>query len=145
MTAASRLDDALRAFLAEQGSKHMQPRELWRLVGGSMRLRLTARSIAELPRDPAGIGDAREVLRSRTNTLVAWYGELAELVGKPENQAVVALDAPVFGPEQVIDPASRSHYGIWLCEHLDHLSEHLDELVPPAARIAEVRRRPWWR
>jgi hypothetical protein len=85
------------------------------------------------------------VLHSRTNTLVAWYGELAQLVGKPENQVVVALDGPVFSPEQVVDPGSRSHYGIWLCEHLDHLSEHLDELVPPATRIAEVRRRPWWR
>jgi uncharacterized membrane protein YccC len=145
MTAASRLDGALRGFLAEQGSRHMQPRELWRLVGGSMRLRLTARSIAELPRDPAGIGDAQDALVSRTNTLAGWYGRLAELVGKPENAAVVAPDAPVFGPEQVVDPSSRSHYGIWLCEHLDHLSEHLDELVPPATRIAEVRRRPWWR
>ena len=145
ITAASRLDDALRGFLAEQGSKHMQARELWRLVGGSLRLRLTARSIAELPRDPAGIGAARDALRSRTETLAAWYEGLAELVGRPENPTVVAIDAPVFGPEQVVDRASRSHYGIWLCEHLDHLSEHLDELVPPATHIAEVRRRPWWR
>jgi uncharacterized membrane protein YccC len=144
ITAASRLDEALRGFLAEQGSKHMQPRELWRLVGGSLRLRLTARSIAELPRDPAGIGAARDALRSRTNTLAGWYEGLAELVGKPEDPSVVALGAPVFGPEQVVDPSSRSQYGIWLCEHLDHLSEHLDELVAPATRIAEVRRRPWW-
>jgi uncharacterized membrane protein YccC len=145
ITAASRLDDALRGFLSEQGSKHMQARELWRLVGGSLRLRLTARAIAELPRDPAGIGVARDALRSRTKTLATWYDGLAELVGKPHNPTVVALEAPVFGPEEVVDPSSRSHYGIWLCEHLDHLSEHLDELVPPATRIAEVRRRPWWR
>jgi uncharacterized membrane protein YccC len=144
ITAASRLDDALRGFLAEQGSKHMQPRELWRLVGGSLRLRLTARSIAELPRDPAGIGAARDALRGRTKTLAAWYEGLAELVGKPEDPGVVALGAPVFDPELFVDPSSRSQYGIWLCEHLDHLSEHLDELVPPATRIAEVRRRPWW-
>jgi uncharacterized membrane protein YccC len=143
--AASRLDDALRGFLTEQGSKHMQPRELWRLVGGSLRLRLTARSIAELPRDPAGIGAARDALRRRTKTLAAWYEGLAELVGKPENPTVVALDPPMFGPEEVVDPSSRSQYGIWLCEHLDHLSEHLAELVRPAQRIAEVRRRPWWR
>jgi uncharacterized membrane protein YccC len=145
ITAASRLDDALRGFLAEQGSKHMQARELWRLVGGALRLRLTARSIAELPRDPAGIGAARDALRSRTKTLAAWYEGLAELVGKPDNASVVALDALTFGPEQVVDPSSRSQYGIWLCEHLDHLSEHLNELVRPAKRIAEVRRRPWWK
>jgi uncharacterized membrane protein YccC len=145
MIAASRLDYALRGFLAEQGARHMQPRELWRLVGGSLRLRLTARSIAELPRDPAGIGDAQDALVSRTNTLAGWYGGLAELVGKPERSPVVAPDPPGFDPQLVVDPASRSHYGIWLCEHLDHLSEHLDELLPPATRIAEVRRRPWWR
>jgi uncharacterized membrane protein YccC len=145
IAAASRLDDALRGFLAEQGSKHMQARELWRLVGGSLRLRLTARSIAELPRDPAGIGAARDALRSRTKTLATWYDGLAELVGKPHNPTVVALEAPVFGPEDVVDPSSRSHYGIWLCEHLDHLSENLVDLLAPATRIAEVRRRPWWR
>jgi len=145
IAAASRLDDALRGFLAEQGSKHMQARELWRLVGGSLRLRLTARSIAELPRDPAGIGAARDALRRRTKTLAAWYDGLAELVGKPHSPTVVPLEAPVFGPEDVVDPSSRSHYGIWLCEHLDHLSENLVDLLAPAARIAEVRRRPWWR
>jgi uncharacterized membrane protein YccC len=145
IAAASRLDDALRGFLAEQGSKHMQARELWRLVGGSLRLRLTARSIAELPRDPAGIGAARDALRRRTKTLAAWYDGLAELVGKPHNPTVVPLEAPVFGPEDVVDPSSRSHYGIWLCEHLDHLSENLVDLLAPATRIAEVRRRPWWR
>jgi uncharacterized membrane protein YccC len=145
ITAATRLDDALRGFLAEQGSKHMQARELWRLVGGSLRLRLTARSIAELPRDPAGIGAARDALGRRTKTLTSWYEALAELVGKPHDPTVFALEAPVFGPGQVVDRSSRSQYGIWLCEHLDHLSEHLDELVRPATRIAEVRRRPWWR
>jgi uncharacterized membrane protein YccC len=144
ITAALRLDEALRGFLAEQGSKHMQPRELWRLVGGSLRLRLTARTISELPRDPAGLGAARDAVLSRTKTLAAWYEGLAELVGKPHDQNVLALDAPAFVPEAPLDASSRSHYGIWLCEHLDHLSEHLDELVPPATRIAEVRRRPWW-
>jgi hypothetical protein len=34
---------------------------------------------------------------------------------------------------------------VWLCEHLTHLSEHLGELVAPAVKIAEIRRRPWWR
>jgi hypothetical protein len=32
-----------------------------------------------------------------------------------------------------------------LCEHLDHLAEHLGELIAPAHRIAELRRAPWWR
>jgi hypothetical protein len=34
---------------------------------------------------------------------------------------------------------------VWLCEHLDHLAEHLAELIGPATRVAELRRAPWWR
>jgi hypothetical protein len=40
---------------------------------------------------------------------------------------------------------SHSHYGVWLCEHLDHLSERLADLIAPAIRVAESRRLPWWR
>ena len=143
-TAASRLDDALRGFLAEQGSKRIEMPELWRLVGGSLRLRLTAHSIADLPRDATGMGAARDVLGPRTLALAAWYEQLAELVGRPHQPTVVALEVPTFDPAETLED-SGSHYGIWLGEHLDHLSEHLCELVGPAARVAEVRRRPWWR
>lgn len=44
--ASVRLDDALRAMLTEQGSKRVPKEELWRLVGGTARLRLTAQSLA---------------------------------------------------------------------------------------------------
>jgi hypothetical protein len=120
-------------------------RELWRLVGGSMRLRLTAHSITNLPRMPDGDGRLNQALNERVRTLASWYGGLAELVGKPHERAVPALSAPAF---EHVDPTRaplESRYAIWLDEHLDHLSEHLAELVPPARRVAEVRRRPWWR
>jgi uncharacterized membrane protein YccC len=145
VTAALRLDDALRAFLTEQGTKHIGKQELWRLVGGSMRLRLTANLVAGLPRDATGMGPARDALSHRAGMLVAWYERLADLVGKPRGRPVAALDAPTFGSADIVNAGSASHYGIWLCEHLDHLSEGLDELVRPASRLAEIRRRPWWR
>ncbi len=53
-TAAVRLDEGLRAFLAEQGSKRIEKQQLWKLVGGSLRLRLTADAIAALPPDAGG-------------------------------------------------------------------------------------------
>jgi hypothetical protein len=143
-TAASRLDDALRSFIAEQGTKHVEKQDLWRLVGGSLRLRLTARAVADLPRDATGTRTAGEVLGHRTSALAAWYERLAELVGRPHQRVVVALDPPPFGHGNAVDESSGSHYGVWLSEHLDHLHEHLAELVRPAARIAEARRRPWW-
>jgi uncharacterized membrane protein YccC len=145
VAAGARLDDALRGYLAEQGSKRIAMPELWRLVGGSMRLRLTAHSIAYLPRDPSGCGSARDVLGRRAAALAAWYERLAELVGRPHQPTLAALAAPTFAPEKGLDSSSGSHYSIWLREHLDHLCEHLGELVPPATRVAEVRRRPWWR
>jgi uncharacterized membrane protein YccC len=144
-TTALRLDDALRAFLSEQGAKHIEKQELWRLVGGSMRLRLTAQLIARLPRDPAGVGTARDALGHRTRTLAEWYERLAELVGRPHRTAVGELEPPTFGPADVASGGSGSHYGIWLCEHLDHLSEDLGQLVRPAVRVAQIRRIPWWR
>jgi uncharacterized membrane protein YccC len=145
LTSASRLDDALRGFLAEQGSKRIEMRELWRLVGGSMRLRLTAHSIANLPRAAAGDGLMRDALNDRAATLATWYGRLAELVAKPRESPIQDLSPPPFDRAEIGHTSPESRYGIWLDEHLDHLSEHLAELVRPALRIADVRRRPWWR
>ncbi len=145
VTTGIRLDAALRGFLTERGSKRIEKRELWSLVGGTMRLRLTAHAVAGLPRDPIAVADARAALEHRTGILASWYERLAELVDRPHRREVASLEAPRFGPEDVVDTSSGSLYGVWLCENLDHLSEHLDQLVAPATRLAELRRRPWWR
>lgn len=145
LTAAARLDEALRGFLAEQGSKHLELQELWRLVGGSVRLRLTAYSIAELPRAPSRLGSARVALTHRADTLATWYERLADTVGKPDGRAPRALAPPAFDPADGVELSSGSRLAVWLCEHLDHLAEHLADLVPPALRVAEFRQRPWWR
>jgi uncharacterized membrane protein YccC len=142
--AGARLDEALRGLLAEQGTKHIGRQDLWRLVGGSLRLRLTARAIAELPGDAEAIAAVREPLERRTDTLAAWYEQLAALVGRPNHAAPRELHAPSIAPFGPARPPG-SYYGIWLCEHLTHLSEHLGELVEPAQKVALIRRRPWWR
>jgi hypothetical protein len=144
-TAGLRLDEAVRGFLAEQGTKHIPKQDLWRLIGGSLRLRLTAHAVAEMPGDTTGLDAARVALERRTATLTDWYDELAEQVGRPNHRALSELKPPSLSAAGVLDDSSGSYYGVWLCEHLDHLSEHLADLVGPAARIAEIRRRPWWR
>ena len=145
VTAGLRLDEALRGFLAEQGTKHIRKEELWRLVGGTMRLRLTAHAVAGLPRgEGLEMGAAGEALGRRTEILDAWYRHLAAQVGRPRGASIEPLAAPTFDGDGDARP-SRSHHEIWLREHLDHLVEHLDELLAPAARLAEIRRRPWWR
>ena len=142
--AGARLDEALRGLLAEQGTKHIARQDLWRLVGGTLRLRLTARAIAELPGDAAAIDAVREPLERRTDVLAAWYEELATLVSRPGHIAPRELHPPSLAPIGA-DRAPSSYYGIWLCEHLSHLAEHLGELVAPADQVAQIRRRPWWR
>ncbi len=142
--AGARLDEALRGLLAEQGTKHITRQDLWRLVGGSLRLRLTAHAIAELPGDASAIEAVREPLEQRTDTLATWFEQLATQVGRPTHVAPRPLQQPAFGPVGH-NPGQSSYYGIWLCEHLSHLAEHLDELVAPATQVAQLRRRPWWR
>ena len=76
VTAGIRLDDALRGYLAEQGAKRLSKDDLWQLVMSSMRLRLTAHSLAGL-RGPApedGHPDeARLRLRHRAAELAGVY------------------------------------------------------------------------
>jgi hypothetical protein len=101
--------------------------------------------VAEMPGDAAGLDEARAVLERRTATLTSWYEELAEQVGKPDHRAVAELEPPSLAGAGIVDSSSGSYYGVWLCEHLDHLAEHLGDIVGPAAAVAEIRSRPWWR
>jgi hypothetical protein len=94
---------------------------------------------------PAGDSPLSKALNERVRALAAWYGGLAELVGKPHERTIPALSVPVFDQVEPARAPVESRYVIWLDEHLDHLSEHLAQLVPPARRVAEVRRKPWWR
>src|SRR6185312_14445996 len=137
--------DALRGFLAEQGSKRIRRVELWRLVGGTLRLRLTAQAIARIPPDAAGVAEVASALERRVEVLDGWYARLAQQLDRPRGLPPATLSPPTLGPETVVHEGSGSHYTVWLCEHLDHLAEHLDELIAPALRIAELRRAPWWR
>jgi hypothetical protein len=146
VSAGSRLDDALRGFLAEQGSKRIHKQALWRLVGGSMRLRLTAHAVSVLPRDDdEPVGPARDAIARRAEQLDAWYDRLAIMLGRPQHGPVEQLEPPVFAQRPTDGNVSDSRPAVWLCEHLDHLTEHLHELVEPAGQLAAIRRRPWWR
>lgn len=143
-SAATRLEEALRGFLAERGSKGVEPGDLWRLVGGSMRLRLTALSITTLPRDGPFPSAARSAVEHRAGTIAGWFEQLAELVGRPGGPVPAAFGAPVFAAADTVLASAGSEYAVWMCENLDHLADHLGDLVEPARSVARARRRPWW-
>ena len=86
VTAGIRLDEALRGFLAEQGSKRLDKDDLWRLVMATMRLRLTAHSLAGIHGPAVRDGQLDPIqrrLRDRADELTGFYDRVATEVGRP--------------------------------------------------------------
>jgi hypothetical protein len=109
-TTSLRLDDALRGYLAEQGTKRLAKEELWRLVMADMRLRMTAQSLAGLrgrdaaryPGAPGHVDPERAGLRQLTAELNDIYERIAVQVGRPVRgeqplTEIPLLSAPVPG------------------------------------------------
>ena len=99
--ASIRLDDAVRGFLTEQGSKKLSKEDLWTMVNASMRLRLTAHALAALRPDVTAPGlppggaclpldgsdeygatPACVALRSEAGSLSGFYDQVADEVGR---------------------------------------------------------------
>jgi hypothetical protein len=148
VTAGMRVDDALRAFLAEQGSKRVSKQDLWRLVGAAQRLRLTANSLSALAMSDREHAPARADLSKAAGDLAGWYERIAEQVGRPSRNGEVApLDAPAVPEVDGLDTATENRCVsiLWVNEHLQHLVQHAPVLIEPALHVAEQRRVPWWR
>jgi uncharacterized membrane protein YccC len=140
--ASTRLDDALRALLAEQGTKRVPKEQLWRLVGGAMRLRLTAQSLSGSVPPGVGATPAHRALVQEAVGLAGTCDELAAQLGHVPS--TVARELATL-PSVEAAPASVQGYGLWVREHLDHVRRNLDELGPAVATVATSRARPWWR
>jgi uncharacterized membrane protein YccC len=104
-SAGIRLDDALRLYLAEQGTKRVNKHDLWTLVLATTRVRLTAASLAGLcaycpPVSPAaqdGLdGDAEQVrtLRRVTADLADFYQHIAGEVSARRGEPMPAVPIP---------------------------------------------------
>jgi uncharacterized membrane protein YccC len=145
VTAGIRLDEALRGFLAEQGSKRASKEDLWRLVMASTRLRLTAYSVSSLrsPGTAALPVPQRAALAKQATDLADFYQQVAVLVGRPIADQVLT---PLVPPHlDGLDGGVRHHDLDWIREHLLHLGSHAQSISEPAIHIAEQRRLAWWR
>ena len=159
--AGLRLDDAVRAYLAEQGSKRLAKEDLWLLVMASMRLRLTAYSLASLRHrvgssypDGSGHGDGvRAALRGLAGELDDFYERIATQVGRPAHGSPLPAEVPVLaGISAAAQPGGDDGlmlldhpHALWVREHLHHLAQHAVAVPEPAHHVAELRRTPWWR
>jgi uncharacterized membrane protein YccC len=137
VTAGLRLEDALRAYLAEQGSKRVGKDDMWALVMGTMRLRLTANVLAGLRPCGDEIVDA-DALRLQSAGLALYYERLAD--------EVASAGDGVTSEDLVTSHVEPSHpRALWVAEHLGHLQNSAQNMAAPAQRFAAVRARPWWR
>jgi hypothetical protein len=113
VTAGIRLDDALRGFLAEQGTKRVGKEDLYSLVTATQQLRLTAYTLAGLRDVPGADGVMAPVaclplegsesytgapvcvsLRMAAAGLASFYGQVADEVGHPGREAPELIPAP---------------------------------------------------
>jgi uncharacterized membrane protein YccC len=161
ITAGSRLDEALRAYLAEQGTKRLTNDEVWGLVMATTRLRLTAYAVASLPangngsheHNGAGTDPDLVAFRRQTADLAGFYEHLAVQVGPPGRQppplaALAAPDGPDYPKGVACAGNTPAHYRpdmLWVGEHLYHLAQRGQAITGPAAKVAEMRQLPWWR
>jgi uncharacterized membrane protein YccC len=145
VASAVRLDDALRGYLTEQGSKRVSKDDVWHLVGAALRLRLTAASLAGLV-PPTSVTPTGERLDGEAAALTAWYRTVATHIAWAEPPHLSALSGSEVGVEK--DGAGDVHTHRCLLDvayHLGHLRAHIDAIIEPAGRFAGLRHRPWWR
>jgi len=99
-------------------------------------------------------------LRMVTADLASFYGAIADEVSHPDPGEPTAVPLPALvgpamprhegdapGAAETIAPAHQLPHPhlLWVQEHLHHLSVSAQTVSEPALRIAEIRRRPWWR
>jgi uncharacterized membrane protein YccC len=155
VAAGIRLDDAVRGYLTEQGSKRLSKADLWVLIMAAMRLRLTAHSMASLPGRPqahADSGRLHAALDRQVAGISDIYHRFATQVAKPAQGA--PAPSPLGLPASGLASAARSPCGepsayrpdaLWVGHHLDHLQAHVSRVEGPAERLAQMRRKRWWR
>jgi uncharacterized membrane protein YccC len=149
VAAGNRLDEALRLFLSEQGTKRASKHDLWSLVMATLRLRLTAHSLTGLraycaPMGEDAHGGLVRSLRDLSSELADFYQRIAVLVGPPGHDPPAAVAAPVLSADGAAPPIFGPH-PLWVREHLEDLGQHAGDITVPAEHVAQLRRVPWWR
>jgi uncharacterized membrane protein YccC len=158
VAAGDRLDEAVRGYLTEQGSKRLSKSDLWILIMAALRLRLTAHSMASLPAPAqahADDGGLHAALGRQVTGISDIYHRFATQVAKPAQgdrsaAPLTAVPLPASGlasatPSPCGETSAYRSDALWVGHHLDHLQAHVPKVTDPAQRLAHLRRKPWWR
>jgi uncharacterized membrane protein YccC len=157
-SAARRLDDAFREFLAERGAKRLALSEVTTLITGVAGLRLAADAVLDLweredGRAPGDRSAARQELDVAGERVADWYDSLAgALVGT--GTVPDPLDDDQVAGERLVEATRRDLSGddgqgtatairmIWSGDHLDAARRLQAGLVLPARAAAALRANP---
>jgi hypothetical protein len=142
--ATERLEDATRTWIAEQGAKRMSNEQVWSLVGGVVRLRLTGASLAATSRPDQPPSDrTRYKLVHESMDIAGECDDLAAKLGRVDETVVRELAGllPMFASFET----SSVPRVLWVNEHLEHARAAVLSMAGPADAVARVRRTPWWR
>jgi uncharacterized membrane protein YccC len=156
--AGSRLDDALRQYLAERGTKHVPLESVATLANGATRLRLAGAAIAELnqavPLAVDGTDEPAAVLNRRAEEVTCWYTALADgFTGRPGELPTLTpptdsfLDVvlPALNGCGESDRAARAETLLWSGQYLGDVDRLRTDLVGPAEMVNAARAMAWWR
>jgi uncharacterized membrane protein YccC len=164
--AGARLDEALRQYLAEQGTKRVPLESVAALAGGATRVRLAGAAINELHQQaPHGVvvpfGDEEleaptDLLQRRADDVSEWYAELADVIsgrtdrlpppdGTPNGGSFLDVVLPAVHGCGDPDRARRAEQLLWSGQYLGDVDRLRAELATPAALVSTARGWSWWR
>jgi uncharacterized membrane protein YccC len=160
--AGTRLDDALRQYLAERGAKQVSLEAVAALANGASRLRLAGAAIGQLqhdaPRGTAadeGLQAPVAVLDRRAGLIVDWYAALADSFARrqrplPSDRELATdgsfLDVVLPGVHGCGSPdrATRAEQLLWCGQYLGDVDRLRADLIGPARQVSRVRAASWW-
>jgi hypothetical protein len=141
--AGTRLDDATRGLLNEQGTRRVSKENVSRLVGGALRLRLMAFALARTGRPDHGVdGEEARIVMGETVRVAGLYDGIAGQLG--HMPATVAQELASLGLADA-EPDLTVPRVLWVSQHVNHLEGNLADLELPARAVAQGLSRPWWR
>jgi uncharacterized membrane protein YccC len=165
MAAGDRLDEALRQYLAERGTKNVPLESVVALANGAARVRLAGSAIKHLqvaagpPVAAAGhdvLDGSADVLLRRTADVSGWYDALAagfERAGSglPDHTAVAPsasfLDVVLPAVDHCADGrcAEQAERLLWSGQYVGDVDQLRADLLGPAQQVVAAETRPWWR